>query len=1378
MAEFDPFGFSEEFKASIRNEPKTEPTDDGLSLGEPVAPEVDTGIGFGGHVEDISLGVFNGARQAVLNTVDGLVSLAEGAVQFVAQDESIEFDKDVSRTVRGGEQAFFDTVTFGATEDVKPTDTPDTFGGGLAKGLTQFLVGFVGPSKFIKAAGVGSTIIRGALAGGVADFFAFGAHEERLSNLVNTFPALRNPVTEYLASDEDDSELEGRLKNFVEGGLLGIGAEGAIKLSGMFIKSMKTMKSGIKARNELEQLAPSEATQVLKEAEDLHKGAQDVNVNEAIELEAARIDDEIAKRQVEPEGELNPLAVLARDEELKHLNTQKADLTDVAETLGQTQPKPNLPGINMTPKQLDEFMTAINTGDSDLALELMAKDFNVSGFDTAEAFVSIGNMSKIISEKITVAKGGAKETWKKVDEQVAELLEQGEDASMKVMEDLYGASAELAAKTRMSKMLMQTMHGKVMKMTKGLAARIGSVGETEAADWIRAANNAGEVQSMFMGIRTNIARALNAQKNRTSPAVFVKGNKEQGLAATASFVEKKKIKVSRTGKESAKAGGGSPKARKEMEFETSVARNEDGTIDSITMRSADGKVEVDLSKQFESDLPGAPVNDEDFVFSIIKSGEQKAKSGGPSPLMKDIIRSLKKELPELESLTKAAKPLADETGEKGLQQFEGVLLAANPPKKRPRSAKPKGDLTDAKSGPAVRMTAEQRARSNADLIVAHGGLDRIKKNIKLMSIGESMGVNGRNMRVVYKTKNTKLWMKMFINNILSGPRTFARNFISNTGMLLAHPTKDLLAGVVNDMFIHDVNGATVADALAEFGELFSSIQDSIVLAGRMVAGTTAEAKLTGLVNPLEVGIESFRTGRSQMIPGGNSIFETIADVQAGSNYVHKAFELSGRGLLGADEFFKAINFRMEMKRLARVEARAAGKAHDADFLASLIANPSDDMVDAAFSIAERNTFTQPLGDLGKKFQGLTQVDNSISRTMKMVMPFIRTPVNIMKEVGKSTPLAYKLSSEVRAELLRGGIEAQRAHAQIVLGSAAMVGAIGMVKAGMVTGGGPRGFRSKLDAGRQPYSIVVSDGDGGEIYFQYDRIEPFGVLFGIAADFAEASGDMTEEDILKASAGFITSFIRLTMDRSYLSGMAAFNTMIEDVSHQAPERATATFGKYVTDVAQAFVPFSSALNQAAQAIDPVLRENRTLMDRFMSKIPGLSFSVPPRLNVFAKESKMAYGYGIGLVNPIGVTRGSKDFLLNELADAELDMQMPDRSIGGVDLTPTQYNEYLGLINARTGLGTMHQEMTRVVKSASWKKLPKASTVEGEDSREFKLGRILNRRKRAAANRMKRNHRDLAHSIRLNRLNMLRRRRGVTEIPDPNSRNSIVEALNLY
>jgi hypothetical protein len=62
---------------------------------------------------------------------------------------------------------------------------------------------------------------RGMIAGAVADFAAFAPHEERLSNLIQCFPELQNPVTDYLQAKPDDGNVEGRLKNALEGLILG-----------------------------------------------------------------------------------------------------------------------------------------------------------------------------------------------------------------------------------------------------------------------------------------------------------------------------------------------------------------------------------------------------------------------------------------------------------------------------------------------------------------------------------------------------------------------------------------------------------------------------------------------------------------------------------------------------------------------------------------------------------------------------------------------------------------------------------------------------------------------------------------------------------------------------------------------------------------------------------------------------------------------------------------------------------------------------------------------------------------------------------------------------------------------------------------------------
>ena len=104
---------------------------------------------------------------------------------------------------------------------------PEGLAENLTEGAARFVTGFIGPSKIFKAVGLGGTIIktgaRGMLAGGVADLTMFDPNEGRLSDMLVEFdsPVLNNAVTQYLATDEDDTEMEGRLKNVLEGMLIG-----------------------------------------------------------------------------------------------------------------------------------------------------------------------------------------------------------------------------------------------------------------------------------------------------------------------------------------------------------------------------------------------------------------------------------------------------------------------------------------------------------------------------------------------------------------------------------------------------------------------------------------------------------------------------------------------------------------------------------------------------------------------------------------------------------------------------------------------------------------------------------------------------------------------------------------------------------------------------------------------------------------------------------------------------------------------------------------------------------------------------------------------------------------------------------------------------
>ena len=132
-----------------------------------------------------------------------------------------------------------------AGEDYEPIsiDDPESTTGQLVQGVSQFLTGFLPAMKGAKAVGLAKSAPYAA--GFVADALVFDPQEARLSDLVQQYPTLQNPVTEYLASDPNDSRAEGMFKNGLEG--LGLGG-----LTDALFKAVKVVKGNknVKAQAE------------------------------------------------------------------------------------------------------------------------------------------------------------------------------------------------------------------------------------------------------------------------------------------------------------------------------------------------------------------------------------------------------------------------------------------------------------------------------------------------------------------------------------------------------------------------------------------------------------------------------------------------------------------------------------------------------------------------------------------------------------------------------------------------------------------------------------------------------------------------------------------------------------------------------------------------------------------------------------------------------------------------------------------------------------------------------------------------------------------------------------------------------------------------
>ena len=122
---------------------------------------------------------------------------------------------------------------------------PTYFGGSFSRDLAGFAIPFFGftkaanslnlitkiPKATTKAGAFSQFVAKNTLVGEVAAQFSFSPYEARMSNLVESFPLLANPITEYLQATDQDSEDKARFKMAIEGGIIGVGLDSLLSFA-------------------------------------------------------------------------------------------------------------------------------------------------------------------------------------------------------------------------------------------------------------------------------------------------------------------------------------------------------------------------------------------------------------------------------------------------------------------------------------------------------------------------------------------------------------------------------------------------------------------------------------------------------------------------------------------------------------------------------------------------------------------------------------------------------------------------------------------------------------------------------------------------------------------------------------------------------------------------------------------------------------------------------------------------------------------------------------------------------------------------------------------------------------------------------------------
>lgn len=398
----------------------------------------------------------------------------------------------------------------------------------------------------------------------------------------------------------------------------------------------------------------------------------------------------------------------------------------------------------------------------------------------------------------------------------------------------------------------------------------------------------------------------------------------------------------------------------------------------------------------------------------------------------------------------------------------------------------------------------------------------------------------------------------------------------------------------------------------------------------------------------------------------------------------KALDLAGvtlrslpggtRSLMASDEFYKAMFYRGELNALAQREAQKEGlKEGSPEYLVKIkeVLNEANHATPgtpfhgislSAQGFAETSTFTEALGEGGTKMlEGLRTIPGSY-----IALPFVKTPVNLIKYMSRRTPGLSGYSNYMEAELAAGGARADLAEAQIGLGSMYLTAGLVLASGGYFQGAitdNVAAKRNLIQMGVEEQSYVNQETgeqtalgrlDGNPLSFLlfsatvHETVQAY-----INANKDEMTDSELEDGVMHILAVPLGAGAKLALQKSWTQGMAQ---LLDAVQKD-------TEGNYLQKLAGNLLPAGNTIKWVnKQHVDPYLREADSAFEEIQSKIPGLSKSLPPVPDLLGNPTTTKQLDGFG-TNPVTQRIPDDSHVMTELR--RLQMEKPNEVImGGV------------------------------------------------------------------------------------------------------------------
>lgn len=438
----------------------------------------------------------------------------------------------------------------------------------------------------------------------------------------------------------------------------------------------------------------------------------------------------------------------------------------------------------------------------------------------------------------------------------------------------------------------------------------------------------------------------------------------------------------------------------------------------------------------------------------------------------------------------------------------------------------------------------------------------------------------------------------WINAILSGPSTHAANVFGNT----ANAVYELGVKRFAEALVNTVTKRKDGASFGEFKQMLHAFD---------WGNAWRRAKLAYDYEALSVD-------------GGK--LEQIRTAIGGK--LGQKIRIPGRLLRAADEFAKTLIQPIEAAAMAYREATAAGlKGRDLEvYVENALKDDASTANEWGRQRALELTFQEKPGDYVQKLIQMRESGGVTGTVLKYVLPFIKTPTNILKQGIRKSPLGVVNLAWETGKLAFGKRQFDGQYVQLLAEQLVAWGAVAtMLSMGsdddddlpFITGSSPEygSNEAKFKANKIPsYSIRI----GGK-YYSYKRIEPLATSLAFIADGIAAYRAVNRgEDGAKVMRKLMSGTKRMIVEKSFLDSLGEINRLVED-----PERH---WMKSLTNFAAGWVP--NIVRQTVGAYDDNVHDTKSRAkgakwweEQFMITVDRAGIPVAaPKLDYFGREVK--------------------------------------------------------------------------------------------------------------------------------------------------------------